>query len=128
MNICAFSLKNHGKPKQIQQIAAKMMNIAQKHRKGAQTCAEMCRGRPKMTQVASNVSQEGPSWAHLGPLWPTLEAPLATWCMPLRICTHFYQVFANSCLFLLKIHGKPTKIQQIAPKIMNITQKHTKSG
>ena len=35
VNTCAFLMKNRGKTTKIQQIAAKIMNIAQKHRKGA---------------------------------------------------------------------------------------------
>ncbi len=35
VNTCAFSIKIHGKHRKIQQIALKMMNIAQKHIKGA---------------------------------------------------------------------------------------------
>ncbi len=77
-----------------------------------------------MAQPASKVSQEGPKQAHLGSLLSTLEALLATRGIPLRIFMHFYQVFVNICAFLLKIHGKPRKIQQIDPRIMNIAQKH----
>ncbi len=67
-----------------------------------------------MAQLSSNVSQEGRKWAHLVPLLLTLEALLAAWGIPLRIFTHFYQVFVNNCaFFLLKVHGNPTKIQQI---------------
>ncbi len=76
-----------------------------------------------MAQPASKVSQEGPKQAHLGPLVPTLGALSATWGIPLRIFTHFYQGFVNICAFLLKIHGKPTKNQQIALNITNIAQK-----
>ncbi len=81
-----------------------------------------------MAQPASKVSQEGPKWAHLVPLLPTLEALLATWGIPLRTFMHFYQVFVNICAFLLEIHGKTTKNQEIVPKNMNITQKHRKSA
>ena len=35
VNTCAFSMKSHGKHRKIQQIAVKMMNIAQKHIKSA---------------------------------------------------------------------------------------------
>ncbi len=75
-----------------------------------------------MVQPASKVSQEVPKQARLGPTLLTLEALLATWGVPLRIFTHFYQVFVSICVFLLKIHGKPTKILHIAAKIMNVTQ------
>ena len=54
----------------------------------------------------------------------TLEALYATWGIPLRIFAHFYQVSVNNCAFLLKIHGKTTEVQQNAPKIMSIAQKH----
>ncbi len=81
-----------------------------------------------MAQPASKVSQEVPKHAHLVPLLPTLEALLASWGIPLRIFTHFYQVFVNVCAFLLKVHGKPRKIQQIAPKITNSARKHRKSA
>ncbi len=86
-----------------------------------------------MGQPAWKVSLDGPKCAHLGPrtldaLLHTLHALLATCGIPLRIFAHFYQVFVNSCAFLLKIHEKPTKNQQIAPKNMNIAQKHRKSA
>ncbi len=80
-----------------------------------------------MAQPALKVSPDGPKWAHLEPLLPTLEALLATWGVPLRIFTHFYEVFVNNCAFFLKIHGNPRKIKQIALKIMNIAEKHRKS-
>ncbi len=48
------------------------------------------------------------------------------WGIPLRIFTHFYKVFMNICAFLLKIHGKPTKIQQNDPKVTNTARKHRK--
>ncbi len=81
-----------------------------------------------MAQLASKVSLDGPKWARLVPLlptldalMPTLDALLGTWGFPLRILTHFYEVFVNNCaFFFLKIHGKPTKIKQLALKIMNI--------
>ncbi|MCP4684949.1 MAG: hypothetical protein GY867_05805 [bacterium] len=81
-----------------------------------------------MVQPASKVSPDGPKWAHLEPLLPTLEALLATWSVPLRIFTHFYEVLVNNCAFFLKIPGNPRKIKQIALKIMNIAQKHRQSG
>ncbi len=104
------------------------MNFAQKHRKSASKRAKIRQGRPKMAQPASKVSQQGPKRAHLGPILHTLEALLATWCIPLRIFMHFYDVFVNNCAFFLKIHGKPTNIKQIALKIMNFAQKHRKSA
>ncbi len=79
-----------------------------------------------MPQPASKVSSDGPKLAHLEPLLPTLEALLATCGTPLRIFTHFYEVFVNSCAFCLKINGNPRKIKQIALEIMNIAQKHRK--
>ncbi len=81
-----------------------------------------------MAQLASNVSQEGPKCAHLGPLLPTLEALLATWGMPLCIFMYFYRVFVNNCAFLLKIHGKLRKIKQNALKIRIIAPKHRKGA
>ncbi len=81
----------------------------------------MRQGMLKMGQPASKVSPEGPKRAHLGPL-------LTTRGIPLRIFMHFYQVFVDICAFLMKIHGKPNKVQQIALKIMNIAQKHRKSA
>ncbi len=84
--------------------------------------------RPKMAPLASKVCPDGSKWAHLGPLLSTLEALLATCGIPLRIFTHFYQVFVNICAFSLKIHEKPRKIQQTAPKITNIAQKYRKSA
>ncbi len=81
-----------------------------------------------MAQPASKVSPGGSKWAHLEPLLPTLEALLATWGVPLRMFTHFYDVFVNNCAFFLKIHGKRIKIKQIALKNMNIAQKHRKSA
>ncbi len=80
-----------------------------------------------MAQPASKVSPDGPKLAHLEPLMPTLEALLATCGMPLRIFTHFHEVFVNNCAFFLKIRGNPRKIKQIALKIMNVAQKHRKS-
>ncbi len=77
-----------------------------------------------MSQLASKLSLDEPKWAHLEPLWPTLEALLATCGMPLRIFTHFHEVFVNNCAFFLKINESPRKIKQIALKIMNIAQKH----
>ncbi len=87
----------------------------------------MRQGRPKMVQPASKVSPDGPNWAHLEPLLPTLDALLVTWCIPLCIFTHFYEVFVNNCIFFLETHGNPRKIRQIALKIMNIAQKHRNS-
>ncbi len=84
----------------------------------------MRQGRPKTAQPASKMSTDGPKWAHLEPLLVTLEALLATWGVALRIFAHFYEVLVNNCAFFLKIHVKPTKIQQIALKIMNIAQQH----
>ncbi len=91
-------------------------------RRSAQKCVKEAKNGP------AGIKSEEPSWAHMGPLLPTLDALLATWGVPLRIFMHFYQVFVSICAFLLKIHGKPTKIQQIAAKIMNIAQKHIKSA
>ncbi len=71
----------------------------------------MRQGRPKMAQPASKVSMDGPEWAHLAPLLPTLEALLATWGIPLRIFTHCYEVFVNNCAFFLKINENPRKIR-----------------
>ncbi|MCP4486003.1 MAG: hypothetical protein GY820_01540 [Gammaproteobacteria bacterium] len=88
--------------------------------------AKMRQGRPKMAQPASKVSPNQPKCAHLEPLLPTLAALLATWGIPLRIFTHFYEVFVNNCAFFLKINENPRKIKQIALKIMNIAQKHRK--
>ena len=71
-----------------------------------------------------------PGWTKMGPPGPllrTLDAFLATWGVPLCMFMHFYQVFVNTCAFLMKINGKTTKIQQIAEKITNVAQKHTKS-
>ena len=87
----------------------------------------MHQGRPKIAQPPSKVSLDGPKWAHLEPLLLTLEALLATWGVPLRIFTHFYEVFVNSCAFFLKINENLRKIRQIALKFMNIAQKHRKS-
>ncbi len=81
---------------------------------------------PKMAQPASKFTPDGPKWAHLEPLLPTLEALLATWGVPLRIFTHFYEVFVNNCAVFLKIPGNLRKIKQIALKFMNIAQKHRK--
>ena len=82
----------------------------------------MRQGRPKMAQPASKLNPDGPKWAHLEPLLPTLEALLATWGVPLRIFMHFYEVFVNNCAFFLKIHGNPRKIKQIALKFMTCTK------
>ena len=82
---------------------------------------------PKMVQPASKVSMAEPKWVHLKLLLHTLEALLATWSIPLRIFTHFYEVFVNNCAFFLKINEYPRKIKQIALKNMNIAQKHIKS-
>ncbi len=80
-----------------------------------------------MAQPASKVSPDGPKCAHLEPLLPTLEALLATWGVPLRISTHFYEGFVNNCTFFLKISENPRKLKQLAVKIMNIAEKHTRS-
>ncbi len=80
-----------------------------------------------MAQPASKVSPDGPKWAHLEPLLHTLEALLATWGVPVRIFTHFYEGFVNNCAFSLKIRGNSRKIKQIAFKFTNIAQKHRKS-
>ena len=87
----------------------------------------MRQGMPKMALPVPKVSLDEPKWTHLEPLLPTLEALLATWGVPLRIFTHFYEVFVKNCAFFLKIHGNPRKIKQIALKIMNFAQKHRKS-
>ncbi len=86
----------------------------------------MREGMPKMAQPASKVSPDVPKWAHLEPLLLTLEALLATWGVRLRIFMHFYEVFVNNCAFFLKTKENPRKIMQIALKIMNIAEKHTK--
>ncbi len=75
-----------------------------------------------MAQPAAKVSQQGPKWAHLVPLLPTLDALLATWRIPLPVFTHFYQVFVNICVFLLKINGQFRKFQEIAVKSIDFTQ------
>ncbi len=80
-----------------------------------------------MAQPASKVSRDGPKWAHLEPLLPTLVALLATWGVPLRMFTHFYYVLVNNCAFFLKSNENPRKIKQIALKITNFAQKHGKS-
>ncbi len=60
----------------------------------------MREGTLKMAQPASKVSLDEPKWAHLEPLLPTLEALLATWGVPVRIFTHFYEVFREQlCIF-----------------------------
>ncbi len=87
----------------------------------------MPQGMPKMAQPASRVSPDGPKWAHLEPLSLTLEALLVTWGIPLRMFTHFYEVFMNKCAFFLKILGNPRKNKQNTLKFMNIAQKHRKS-
>ena len=88
----------------------------------------MRQGMPKMAHRASKVSPDEPKWAHLVPFLRTLDAFLATWGVPLCMFMHFYEVFVNTCAFLMKIHGKTTKIQQIALNILNIAQKHRKSA
>ncbi len=87
----------------------------------------MRQGRRKMAQPASKVSLDVPKWVHVETLLPTLVALLATWGVPLRNFTHFYEVFVNNCAFFLKINENPRKIKQIASKFMNIPQKHRKS-
>ena len=77
----------------------------------------MRQGMQKNDQPASKVSPDEPKWAHLGSLLRMLEAFLATWGIHLCMFMHFYQVFVNTCAFLMKIHGKTTKTQQIALKI-----------
>ncbi len=74
VNNYAFLLKIHVETTKLQQNAAKIMNIAQEHRKGAYNCEGML----KTNQLASKVNPKGPKWAHLGPLLPTLGALLAT--------------------------------------------------
>ncbi len=83
---------------------------------------------PKMARSASKVCPDGPKWAHLEPLLRTLEALLATWGLPLLVFMHFYQVFVNNCAFLMKLHGKTIKIQQIAVKSKNTAHKQRKSA
>ncbi len=61
-----------------------------------------------------------------GATFPTLEALLPTWGVPLRIFMPVYEVFVNSCAFFMKINENPRKIKQFALKIMNIAQKHRK--
>ncbi len=70
-----------------------------------------------MAQPVSKVVPDGPKWAHLKPLLPTLEALLATWGVPLRIFTHFYEVFVNNCAFFLKSNENARKIVQIVFRI-----------
>ena len=81
-----------------------------------------------MAQPASKMSPDEPKWAHLGPLLCTLDAFLATWGIPFCIFMHFYKVFVNTCAFLMKIHGKTTKMLQIAVKIIILAQKHRNSA
>ncbi len=71
-----------------------------------------------MAQLASKVSQEVPTLGHF----------LVTWGIPLRVFRNFYQVFVNICAFFLRIHGKPTKVKHLVPKVMSIAQKHRKSA
>ncbi len=60
----------------------------------------MREGMPKIAQLASKVSLDGPKWAQLEPLLRTLEALLATWGVPLRIFKHFYAGFREQlCIF-----------------------------
>ena len=73
----------------------------------------MRQGRPKMAQPVSKVSTGGPKWAHLGPLLRTLDTFLATWGIPLCMFMHFYRVFVTTCAFLMKIHGKTTKMNKL---------------
>ncbi len=80
-----------------------------------------------MAQPAPKASPGGPKWAHLEPLLHTLEALLATWGVPFRIFTHFYEAFVNNCAFFLKINENTRKIMQTALKFMNIAQKHIKN-
>ena len=80
-----------------------------------------------MAQPASKVSPDGPKEAKNGPAGLKSEhgwTKMGTWGVPLCTLMHFYQVSVNTYAFLMNIHGKPTKIQQIAVKIMNIAQKH----
>ncbi len=86
----------------------------------------MRQGRPEMAQPASKVSPDGPKWAQPEALLAPLGAPLASWGVPLRIFTHFYEVFVNNCAFFLKTRGNPRKFKQIALKFMNIAHKHRK--
>ncbi len=46
-------------------------------------------------------------WTKMGTPGATFAhfALLATWCIPLRIFVHFYEVFVNSGARFLKIHG-----------------------
>ena len=91
-----------------------------------------------MVKNAPREAKNGPAgvksesgWTKMGPPEPllrTLEAFLATSGVPLRMFIHFYQVFLNTCAFLMKIRGKTTKIQQIALNIINIAQKQRNSA
>ncbi len=62
------------------------MNIAQnteKVLKSEQKCA-----RPKMAQPASKVSLDGPKWAHVETLLPTLAGPFAPCRVAVRRVGH----------------------------------------
>ncbi len=67
-----------------------------------------------MAQPVAEVSLDGPKTAHLGPLLHTLEALLATWCIPLRIFMYLYEVFVNNYTFFLKIRVNPKENKQVA--------------
>ena len=74
-----------------------------------------------MAQLASKVAKMGPpgaTFAHFAGIFGHLG----------RSFVHFYQVFVNTCVFLMKIHGKTTKIQRVAVKIMNVAQKRRKGA
>ncbi len=61
-----------------------------------------------MVQPALKVSPDGPKWAHLEPLLPSLEALLATWGIPLLIFMRFPRTIVH---FFLKIRGNLRKNQ-----------------
>ncbi len=112
--------ENHANCPKIHEYCTK----TQKALKSGQKCAK---GGQKWPNWRQKVTPDGAKCAHLEPLLPTLEALLATWGVPLRIFTHFYEVFVNNCAVFLKINERPRKIVQIALKFMNIAQKHRKS-
>ncbi len=87
-------------------------------------CTKTQKKCPKVRKNASREAKNGTASVKS----VTLGALLATWGLPVRIFMHFYKGFVNNCAFLLKIHEKTTKIQQIAVQMINTAQKLRKGA
>ncbi|MCP4566899.1 MAG: hypothetical protein GY841_04890 [FCB group bacterium] len=77
VNTCAFSMKIHGKYRNIQETALTKINTAPQHIESPNKCAKMRQGET-LPNRPQTLSPDEPKWVHLVPLLRTLHAFLAT--------------------------------------------------